>query len=114
MFIVQLYVDDIIFVATNAFLCEKFAKCMHSEFQMSMMGQLNFFLGLQIKQLRKDTFINQTKYIKDLLKRFKMEDAKSMRDPMSSYIKIDKNKKGKSINSTMYRGVMVFFAIFKR
>ena len=92
MFIVQIYVDDIIFVATNAFLCEKFAKCMHSEFQMSMMGQLNFFLGLQIKQLRKDTFINQTKYIKDLFKRFKMEDAKSMRDPMSSYIKIDKNK----------------------
>ena len=92
MFIVQIYVDDIIFVATNAFLCEKIAKYMHSEFQMSMMGELNFFLGLQIKQLKKYTFINQTKYIKDLFKRFKMEDAKSMRDPMSSYIKIDKNK----------------------
>ena len=92
MFIVQIYVDDIIFVATNAFLCEKIAKYMHSEFQMSMMGELNFFLELQIKQLKKYTFINQTKYIKDLFKRFKMEDAKSMRDPMSSYIKIDKNK----------------------
>ena len=92
MFIVQIYVDDIIFVATNAFLCEKIAKYMHSEFQMSMMGELNFFLELQIKQLKKYTFINQTKYIKDLFKRFKMEDAKSMRDPMSSYIKIDNNK----------------------
>ena len=72
MFIVQIYVNDIIFVATNVSLCEEFAKCMHSEFEMSMMGKLNFFLGLHIKQLKKDTFINQTKYIKDLLKRFKI------------------------------------------
>ncbi|KAL6322380.1 hypothetical protein AAG906_007933 [Vitis piasezkii] len=50
--------------------------CMHSEFEMSMMGELNFFLGLQIKQLKEGTFINQAKYIKDLLKRFNMEEAK--------------------------------------
>ena len=47
--IVQIYVDDIIFGATNVSLCEEFAKSMHSEFEMSMMGELNFFLGLQIK-----------------------------------------------------------------
>ena len=50
--IVQIYVDDIIFGATNVSLCEEFAKYMHSEFEMSMMGELNFFLGLQIKQLK--------------------------------------------------------------
>ena len=49
MLIVQIYVDDIIFVATNVSLCEDFSKSMHSEFEMSMMGELNFFLGLQIK-----------------------------------------------------------------
>ena len=51
MFLVQIYVDDIIFGATNVSLCEEFSKCMHSEFEMSMMGEFNFFLKLQIKQI---------------------------------------------------------------
>ncbi|RVW22529.1 Retrovirus-related Pol polyprotein from transposon RE1 [Vitis vinifera] len=79
---------------------------MHSEFEMSMMGELNFFLGLQIKQLKEGTFINQAKYIRDLLKRFNMEEAKTMKTPMSSSIKLDKDEKGKSINPTMYRGMI--------
>ena len=58
---------------------EEFSKCMHSEFEMSMMGELNFFLGLQIKQLKEGTFINHAKYIRDLLKRFNMEEAKTMK-----------------------------------
>ena len=73
--IVQIYVDDIIFGATNVSLCEEFAKSMHSEFEMSMMGELNFFLGLQIKQLKEGTFINQAKYIRDLLKKFNLEEG---------------------------------------
>ncbi|RVW40841.1 hypothetical protein CK203_102592 [Vitis vinifera] len=77
---------------------------MHSEFEMSMIGELNFFLGL--KQLKKGTFINQTKYIRDLLKRFNMEEAKTMKTPTSSSIELDKDEKGKSIDSTMYRGVI--------
>ena len=67
MLIVQIYVNDINFGATNVSLCEEFSKCMHSEFERSMMGELNFFLGLQIKQLKEGTFINQAKYIRDLL-----------------------------------------------
>ncbi|RVW29642.1 Retrovirus-related Pol polyprotein from transposon RE1 [Vitis vinifera] len=106
MLLVQIYVDDIIFGATNDSLCEDFSKCMHSEFEMSMMGELNFFLGLQIKQLKEGTFINQAKYIKDLLKRFNMEEAKVMKTPMSSSIKLDMDEKGKSIDSTMYRGMI--------
>ncbi|RVW78186.1 hypothetical protein CK203_058474 [Vitis vinifera] len=84
----------------------EFSKCMHSEFEMSMMGELNFFLGLQIKQLKEGTFINQAKYIRDILKRFNMEEAKTMKTPMSSSIKHDKDEKGKSIDSTMYRGMI--------
>ena len=64
----MLLVDDIIFGATNVFFCEEFAKCMLSEFEMSMMGELNFFLRLQIKQLKEGLFINQAKNIRDLLK----------------------------------------------
>ncbi|RVW87793.1 hypothetical protein CK203_043943 [Vitis vinifera] len=80
---------------------------MHSEFEMSMMGELNFFLGLQIKQLKEGTFINQAKYIRDLLKRFNMEEAKIMKTPMNSSIKLDMDEKGKPVNSTMYRGMIV-------
>ncbi|RVW30950.1 Retrovirus-related Pol polyprotein from transposon RE1 [Vitis vinifera] len=85
---------------------QEFSKCMHSEFEMSMMGELNFFIGLQIKQLKEGTFINQAKYIRDLLKRFNMEEAKTMKTPMSSSIKLDMDEKGKLINSTMYRGMI--------
>ncbi|WKA10982.1 hypothetical protein VitviT2T_028520 [Vitis vinifera] len=73
---------------------------------MSMMGELNFFIELQIKQLKEGTFINQAKYIRDLLKRFNMEEAKTMKNPMSSSIKLNKDEKGKSVNSTMYRGII--------
>ena len=69
MLIVQIYVVDIIFGATNVSLCEEFAMSMHNEFEMSMMGELNLFLSLQIKQLKEGTFINQEKYIRDLLKK---------------------------------------------
>ncbi|RVX21766.1 Retrovirus-related Pol polyprotein from transposon RE1 [Vitis vinifera] len=84
----------------------EFSKCMHSEFEMSMMRELNIFLGLQIKQLKEETFINQAKYIKDLLKRFNMEEAKTMKTPMSSSIKLDMDEKGKPVNSTMYRDMI--------
>ena len=60
MLLVQIYVDDIIFRATNVSFCEEFSKCMHSEFEMSMMGELNFFLGLQIKQLIKGRNLHQS------------------------------------------------------
>ena len=91
--IVQIYVDDIIFGATNVSLCEEFAKSMHSEFEMTMMGELNFFLGLQNKQLKEGTFINQAKYIRDLLKKFNLEEVKAKNTPMSSSIKLDMDEK---------------------
>ena len=104
--IVQIYVDDIIFGATNVSLCEEFAKSMHSEFEMSMMGELNFFLGLQIKQLKEDTFINQVKYIRDLLKKYNLEDVKTKNTPMALPIKLDMDEKGKLADQTKYRGMI--------
>ena len=72
----------------------------------TMMGELNFFLRLQIKQLKKGIFINQANFVRDLLKRFNMEEAKKMKTPMSSSIKLNKDEKGKSIDSTMYKGMI--------
>ena len=92
MLLVQIYVDDIIFGATNESLCQEFSKVMQGEFEMSMMGELNYFLGLQIKQGKDGTFINQAKYTKELIKKFKMENAKPYNTPMSSSIKLDKDE----------------------
>ncbi|GJY53611.1 retrovirus-related pol polyprotein from transposon TNT 1-94 [Tanacetum coccineum] len=81
LIIVQIYVDDIIFGSTSQNLCDDFAKIMHDEFEMSMMGELNFFLGLQIKQMEDGIFFNQSKYIKEMLKKFGLEDSKPTKTP---------------------------------
>jgi len=82
--LVQIYVDDIIFGSTNGSLCKEFSQDMQSEFEMSMMGELNFFLGLQIKQTKNGIFFNQSKYCKELIHRFGMENARHMATPMST------------------------------
>ncbi|XP_042972981.1 uncharacterized protein LOC122304782, partial [Carya illinoinensis] len=104
--LIQIYVDDIIFGATNENMCQVFAKTMQEEFEMSMMGELTFFLGLQIKQAKSETFINQSKYIKELLKKFGMENAKEIGTPMSPSTKLDKDESGKPVDSKIYRGMI--------
>jgi hypothetical protein len=82
--IVLAYVDDIVFGGSSNSLVERFAEDMSREFEMSMMGELQFFLGLQIKQSKKGTFVHQAKYTKDIVRKFKMEDSKAMTTPMST------------------------------
>jgi hypothetical protein len=74
--LIEIYVDDIVFGSTNDRLSHKFAKDMQNEFEMSLLGELSFFLGLQICQRNQGIFISQTKYIREMLKRFGMEDSK--------------------------------------
>jgi len=71
-------VDDIIFGSNNNSMCEEFVAAMQGEFEMSMMGELTYFLGLQVKQLKHGTILSQSKYCFDLLKKFKMEIAKRL------------------------------------
>ncbi|GKD26557.1 retrovirus-related pol polyprotein from transposon TNT 1-94 [Tanacetum coccineum] len=106
LIIVQIYVDDIIFGSTCQDICDEFAKIMHDEFEMSMMGELNFFLGLQIKQIEDGIFFNQSKYIKEMLKKFGLEDSKPMKTPMSSDTKLMKDEECESVDSTKYRGMI--------
>ncbi|KAH9698132.1 hypothetical protein KPL71_023896 [Citrus sinensis] len=101
--IVQIYVDDIIFGSTNELLCKDFSSCMSQEFEMSMMGELKYFLGLQIKQNEEGIFINQAKYVKDLLKRFGYDNGTKKSTPMSTTIKLDKDEKGKEVDIKTYR-----------
>jgi len=88
----QIYVDDIIFVSTNEKLCKEFESCMKNEFEMSMMGELNYFIGLQIKQRSDEIFINQAKYTRELIKRFRLEDTKLSKTPMATTTKLDKDE----------------------
>ncbi|GJZ82414.1 retrovirus-related pol polyprotein from transposon TNT 1-94 [Tanacetum coccineum] len=104
--IVQIYVDDIIFGLTCQDMCDEFAKIIHDEFEISMMGELNFFLGLQIKEMEDGIFFNPSKYIKEMLKKFGQEDSKPIKTPMSSDTKLTKDEEYESVDSTKYRGMI--------
>ncbi|GJT18525.1 retrovirus-related pol polyprotein from transposon TNT 1-94 [Tanacetum coccineum] len=106
LIIVQIYVDDIIFGSTYQDMCDEFSKIMHDEFEMSMMGELNFFLGLQIKQMEDGIFFNQYKYIKEMLKKFGLEDSKPIKTLMYSDTKLTKDEEYESIDSTKYQGMI--------
>jgi hypothetical protein len=105
LFVCQIYVDDIIFGSTNQKSCEEFRRVMMQKFEMSMMGELTYFLGFQVKQLKDDTFISQTKYTQDLL-RFGMKDAKPTKTPMGTDGHVDLNKGGKSVDQKAYRSMI--------
>ena len=73
---------------------------------MSIIGELTFFLGFQVKQMREGIFISQEKYIKDLLKRFRMDKCKPIKTPMPSNGHLDLDEGGKSVDQTLYRSMI--------
>ena len=105
LLLVQIYVDDIIFGSTNNKLCERFSKLMQSRYQMSMMGEMSYFLGLQVKQTDDGIFINQSKYTKNLLKKFNMQDSSTATTPMATTTKLDPDQ-GLEVDITNYRGMI--------
>lgn len=106
LLIVQVYIDDIIFRANSNSMCKDFVVLMSSKFEMSMMGELTFFLGLQIKQSSQGTSICQEKYIKELPKKFNFLKAKVLDTLMSTSVKLDIDKDSVEVNQTMYRGII--------
>nr|GFA09930.1 hypothetical protein [Tanacetum cinerariifolium] len=82
--LVQIYVDDIIFGSTNKDLCKAFEKLMKDKFKMSSMGELTFFLGLQVKQKQDGIFISQDKYVAEILRKFGLTDGKSASTPIDT------------------------------
>ena len=102
----QIYVDDIIFESTNQDFCEELRKMMASEFKMSMIGELSYFLGLQIKYLKNGTFVSQGKYVKDMLKKFGMDDAKAISTPMGTNGSLDSDANGNMVDQKMYRSMI--------
>ncbi len=104
--IIVVYVDDIIFGINLQILSVNFSSTMKKEFKMSMLGELTFFLGLQVSQLDKGIFISQTKYIKEMLKKFKMEEKKPISTPMVTGCKLSKDDMSLEADQTMYRSMI--------
>ncbi|XP_024195543.1 uncharacterized mitochondrial protein AtMg00810-like [Rosa chinensis] len=100
------YVDDIVFGSTSKYLVNEFQSVMESEFEMSMCGELTFFLGIQVKQLDTGIFLSQTKYAENLIKKFGLESKKVVTNPMSTTTKLSEDLNGKSIDSTLYRSMI--------
>ena len=102
LIIVEIYVDDIIFGSDDNRLSKQFVESMQKEFEMSMLGEMKFFLGLQITQSDKGISISQTKYINEMLKKFQMEDSKPIGTPMVTDYKLSKFDDTKDVDQTVY------------
>ncbi|GJX32806.1 retrovirus-related pol polyprotein from transposon TNT 1-94 [Tanacetum coccineum] len=104
--LIQIYVDDIIFGSTNPKYCTEFSELMVKRFEMSMMGEMKFFLGLQVNQFSNKIFINQSKYILDILKRFGMENCDTVPTLMVEQAKLKLDLVGKPVDHIDYRSMI--------
>ncbi|GJU81678.1 putative ribonuclease H-like domain-containing protein [Tanacetum coccineum] len=98
--------DDIIFGSTKKSLCTEFEKMMHKKFQMSSMGELTFFLGLQVKQKEDGIFISQDKYMTEILKKFRFSDVKTASTPMETHKPLLKDRDGEDVDEHLYRSMI--------
>ncbi|GJR89144.1 retrovirus-related pol polyprotein from transposon TNT 1-94 [Tanacetum coccineum] len=98
--LVQIYVDDIIFASTDPKACEIFTYEISFKFQMSMMGRMSFFLGLQVSQNPRGIFINQSKFALEILKKFRMDSCDLVDTPMVDRLKLDEDPLGIPVDQT--------------
>ncbi|GJR70669.1 putative ribonuclease H-like domain-containing protein [Tanacetum coccineum] len=104
--LVQVYMDDIIFGSTNKKLCNAFETLMHEKFQMRSMGELTFFLGLQVQQKKDNIFISQDKYVDKILKKFRFTKVKTASTPIKTQKPLLKDEDGKEVDVYMYRSMI--------
>jgi hypothetical protein len=104
--LVQIYMDDIIFGGSSHSLVSSFQEMMEKEFQMSMMGELTFFLGIQVKQTKQGTFVHQAKYTNDLMKKFNMAELKPVSTPMSMTSLLGLDEDGVAVDQREYMSMI--------
>nr|GEW45592.1 putative ribonuclease H-like domain-containing protein [Tanacetum cinerariifolium] len=109
IFLVQVYVDDIIFGSTNKELCKAFEKLLKDKFQMSLMGELTFFLGLQVKQKDDGIFVSQDKYVAKILRKFGLTNGKSASTPIDTKKPLLKDPDGEDVDVHIYRSMIGSF-----
>jgi len=106
LLVTLVYVDDLIFASNNDEMSHEFDQNMSKEFVMSMIGDLSYFLGLQVSQTTTSMFISQAKYLKDMVKRYGMEDCTPMSTPMTIDCKLSKDDDSPPIDATHYRSTI--------
>ncbi|GJU68187.1 putative ribonuclease H-like domain-containing protein [Tanacetum coccineum] len=104
--LVQVYVDDIIFGSTKKSLCDEFEGLMHKRFQMSSMGELTFFLGLQVQQKEDGIFISQDKYVAEILKKFDFATVKTASTPIETNKALVKDEEAEAVDVHLYRSMI--------
>jgi hypothetical protein len=104
--LVQIYVDDIIFGGSSHTLVSRFQEMMESEFQMSMMGEITFFLGIQVNQTKQGIFVHQAKYTKDLMKKFNMAELKPVSTSMRPAVSLGLDEDGEVMDQREYRSMI--------
>jgi len=106
VFVVSLYVDDLLVTGSNKAMVNQFMQEMETKFEMSDLGEMSYFLGMEIHQATAGIFISQRKYAWDILKRFKMERCKSVPTPLVHNEKISKFERGDKADPTVYRSLI--------
>ena len=106
MLIVCLYVDDLIFTGNDSAMFEKFKKSMMAEFDMSDLGKMHYFLGIEVVQSADGIFVSQRKYVQEILNRFQMSNCNSVSTPVEVGLKLIKEPGGKRVDSTLYKQIV--------
>jgi Reverse transcriptase (RNA-dependent DNA polymerase) len=106
MLILSLYVDDLIFMGSSGVMIDEFKMVMKKKFEMTDLGLMSYFLGLEIKQGDEGIFVSQEGYAKGILKRFKMEDCKPVSTPVDCGVKLSRHDKGKVVDVTLYKSLV--------
>jgi len=104
--IAQIYVDDIVFGGMSDKMVQHFIQQMQSEFEMSLVGELTYFLGLQVKQMEDTIFISQSKYAKKIVKKIGMDNGGQKRTPAAAHLKLTKDENGVDVDQSMYRNMI--------
>ncbi|KAG6526041.1 hypothetical protein ZIOFF_016016 [Zingiber officinale] len=97
---------DLIFTGTDDFLFQEFKKSMMVEFEMSDLGMMHYFLGMEVVQSTKGIFISQKKYVQEILDRFQMKDCNPVSTPTEFGLKLNKDHEGKKVDSTIYKQIV--------
>ena len=106
LLILVVYVDDIIFGSNEEAMSQNFALVMQQEFEMSVLGELTYFLGLQVQQKKDGIFLSQTKYLKQILKKHSMEDSKPVCTPMVTGCSLSSNDESAVVHQPTYRSMI--------
>lgn len=106
LLIVSVYVDDLIYTGDDDTLMKEFKLSMEKEFDMSDLGKMRYFLGIEVLQTNQGIHMSQTKYAMEVLRRFEMEDCNAVRNPMVPGSKVDMDENGERIDETFYKQII--------